>query len=646
MKKIYMTVALALIAAATYSQDLRLGKVSKEELMEKAHPADISAAAAVLYKSGKTYFEYTDSFNVIHEIEYRIKIYKKEGYQYATDENYFYTGGEKIRAYYTDAYTYNLVGDKIEKTKLKSDGEFLEKKNENYSIKKITMPNVKEGSIIEYKYVVRTPYLGIFDDFYFQYDIPVNNVRYEIATPIYYNYSRYMKGYVDIAKTPVTKRKGAGGLFDENFIIFSAKDVKALKDESYVNNINNYRSVLSHELSSTDFPSEPMKYFSTNWETVADYIYKSDDFGKELNYTSYFEEDINALLKTVQPIQRQRLDAIFGYIQNRMTWTEQNGYFCRKGVKKAYTEKTGNVAEINLMLIAMLRHAGLDANPVLISTRANGIALFPSRGAYNYVIAAVELDGEQLLLDATSKNMLVNMLPLRAINWNGRLIKKNGATREIEVMPKKASKDVVNIAAEIDADGTIKGKARDQYFDYNAYIVRESYDVTNTDKNIQRLEKKHKGLEVSNFNATNVKELSKPVIEEYSFTHNGLADVIGDKIYISPMLFFATTENPFKLDKREFPVDFGFPNQDKYLISLKIPEGYMIESAPKSIALAMEDNIGSFKYMIEAKNNQISLIVNHDINHADISAQYYQTLKDFYHKIVEKQNEKVVLKKI
>ena len=59
-------------------------------------------------------------------------------------------------------------------------------------------------------------------------------------------------------------------------------------------------------------------------------------------------------------------------------------------MRKAYKDKTGNVAEINLMLTAMLRYAGINANPVLVSTRSNGIALFPNRTAFNYVIAAVE----------------------------------------------------------------------------------------------------------------------------------------------------------------------------------------------------------------------------------------------------------------
>ena len=78
-------------------------------------------------------------------------------------------------------------------------------------------------------------------------------------------------------------------------------------------------------------------------------------------------------------------------MKSTVKWNEYNGYSCDEGVKEAYKDKAGNVAEINLMLTAMLCTVGLKANPVLVSTRANGISIFPNRTAYNYVIAAVEI---------------------------------------------------------------------------------------------------------------------------------------------------------------------------------------------------------------------------------------------------------------
>lgn len=645
MRKIGLLTLLLLLTAFTMSaQDFRLGKVSKEELKEKKHPVDTSAAAAYLYKTGKTYFRLTDSrFYMVTEVECRIKIYKKEGYEYATEEIPFYTGGRSVKLTFNDAYTYNLVGDKIEKTKLKSDGEFEEQINENYSVKKITMPNVKEGSVIEYQYTITTPYFTAFPDWYFQYPIPANNVSYEVAIPSYFTYNRYMSGYISVEKSAPKTRVGATSSLPEVVTTFSVKNVKALKDESYVNNIDNYLSILRHELASVQFPNEPMERFSTDWPSVAKTIYDDEDFGRELNHTNYFKEDIDALIAGLTPYQR--VTTIFEYVKSRMNWNEKNGYYCIDGVKRAYEAKVGNTGEINLMLTSMLRYAKVDANPVLVSTRSNGVALFPTRTAYNYVIAGVKIDNELLLLDATSKNSLPNILPVRTLNWVGRMIMSNGNTEEVDLMPKKNSREVINISAVLEKEGKVTGKVRDQYFDHYAYSFRENYTGSNKDSYIENMEKRYKGITVNDYTITNDKELIKPIVENFDFVHESISEVIGNKIYISPMLFYTETENPFKAETREYPIDFVFPHQDKFLISITIPEGYVVESLPAPVSLSMQENIGLFKYNILATGNQIQVTTQLDINYPNVSAEYYSVLKDFFQKMIEKQNEKLVLVK-
>ena len=69
------------------AQELKFGNVSIAELEEKYHPADSSAVAAILYKKGKTYFEAGwGGWLMTTDVECRIKIYKKEGYEHATQE--------------------------------------------------------------------------------------------------------------------------------------------------------------------------------------------------------------------------------------------------------------------------------------------------------------------------------------------------------------------------------------------------------------------------------------------------------------------------------------------------------------------------------------------------------------------------------
>jgi hypothetical protein len=625
------------------AQVFELGGVTVKELEETKHPFDKDADAAYLHKKGKTYFDIVGGqFRTITEVEVRLKIYTKAGYEHASVEIPYYAGRTSQRVKFSEACTYNLVNGAIEKTKLKSEGKFEEEVANNVKLKKIILPNVKEGSVIEYKYVIANPFMTI-SDWYFQHDIPVNSIEYEVAIPEYFGYHKHIKGYARITSYDKPKRGGYGGFFSENVTMYSAKNIMALKDEKYVDNIENYMSVLEHEMAMVQFPGSAAQYFANNWQTLCEKIYGDESFGRELKFKSYFEDDLEMLLKDVP--QNKKLDTIFSFVRDRMAWNEVETEFCNKGVKKAYQEKTGNSAEINLMLTAMLRYAGFDANPVLVSTRENGEAIYPSPSAFNYVVAGVMVDKEILLLDATSKNTVPGLLPVRALNWTGRMIMDNKECVEVDLMPKKKSLEVISITGAIDADGKISGRARDQYVNHSAHVFREDYTDGDKEKYVQELEKSYSGIEINDYNVLNLKELNKPVGDDYSFAHNTIADVIGDKLYFSPMLHFTEKENPFTADKREYPIDFMFPHQSKYVVGIKIPEGYVLESLPRSVTYLMEENIGSFKYNIMAVGSMIQANIVFDINYANIGKEYYPTLKDFFSKVIEKQNEKIILKK-
>ncbi|WP_289663397.1 transglutaminase domain-containing protein [Flavobacterium panacagri] len=666
----HLSVVLLLFFISTLTaQDFKLGKVSVAELEQKVHPKDTSAVAAVLYKKGVSRMELdpNEGFCMITDVETRIKIYKKEGYEWANQEVWYYNYNSlKEKVFFTDAVTYNLIGGKIEKTKLKSDGAFDEVLSKYRGQKKITMPNVKEGSVIEFRYTVRSPSDGMIRDWDFQTSIPVNYSEFKVAYPEYYVFKPRQKGYI-FPKVKTTKnsksvafttsvRGGSGFTFAsghernqidyiETEVTYTAQDVPALKDESFVNNINNYRASIEHELSIIQFPNSPIKEYSTDWNSVVKTIYDYDDFGPELNKTGYFEEDLKKILAGVTTPEEKIL-VILNHVKSNVKWNTYSGYSCDSGVKKTYKEKTGNVADINLMLTAMLRYAGLTANPVLVSTRSNGIAFFPNRNAFNYVIAAVETPNGYVLLDATDKYSTPNMLPMRALNWMGRLIRKDGTSEEINLMPTKTSNDIVFMNYDIDAEGKIKGKTRRQCSDYNAMITRENFEKLKEEEYLEKLENNNGKIEISEYSRTNEKDLLVPIVETYSFTGNNLCEVIGGKIYVNPMLFFAQNKNPFKQEVREYPVDFGYPFLDKYNITIKIPDGFTVETLPEAVVFNMENNLGSFKFNIAASDSLLQLSIVHQINKAIVGTDEYEMLKDYYKGMIAKQTEKIVLKRI
>jgi hypothetical protein len=644
MKKIILVFTFFFAIQINVAQKLKLGNVTIEELSQKVHPIDSSAAAAVIFKKGETTFLLGNDgeWSVQREVEMKIKIYKTEGLDYANQEvSYFVGGNTTENVWFSNAATYNLENGKIVKTKLSSEGKFNEEVNDDWKIKKITLPAVKEGSIIEYSYRTVSPYITRIDDWYFQMDIPIDYVEYKIYLPKYFKYTTSLIGFEDIER----EEKSLNDNINSVVYKYKKENVPAIKEEKYVANIKNYTSILKYELASIDYPNQPIKNFALDWEGVTKTIYEHNKFGSELNYKSYFDDDIDLLIKNGDS-DEVKMNKIFKFVQQKMNWNEKNGIYTDLGVKKAYKENVGNVSDINIMLVAMLRYAGLDANPVLLSTRSNGVAIFPNRSAFNYVVAAVQNGNEIHLLDATNKNSIPNILPLKTINWFGRLIKKDGTSFSINLMKKPISYESVALMANINEDGTIEGKIRKQMYNHNAFVFRERHGNLNENTYIENLEKKHNGIEISEYNIKNKKELSEPIIESFTFKHNNVVDLIGSKMYISPLLFYQLDENPFKLENRKYPVDFPYPFRDSYNFNLKVPENYEIEFIPNPITYVMENGNVSFTFKISVVNKNIQISSTFDVNETIIPASEYLSLKTLFKEMINKQAEKIILKRI
>jgi hypothetical protein len=272
--------------------------------------------------------------------------------------------------------------------------------------------------------------------------------------------------------------------------------------------------------------------------------------------------------------------------------------------------------------------------------------MYPSRTGYNYVICGAMDEDGMVLLDATSKVNSPGILPTRALNWLGRVIKPNNTSSLVELNPTIKSIDAVNIMVNMAADGTATGKLRNQYTNYNAYRFRDKYLDLSEESYLQKLEDRYKGMMINDYKVENSRELLQPIVETYSFSYDNLTEIIGDKMYFSPMMFLTSPDNPFKQETREYPVDFVFPSQDKYAISIKLPDGYVVESMPAPVQINMNDNMGSFRYNITHSGNQVQLVVMYDMNTAIVGQEHYDTLKKFFSAMIAKQTEKIVLKKV
>lgn len=665
--KSYLLILLLLFNSLIWSQEYKFGKVSKAELEEAFYPLDSSAKAAILYTERKTHFDYTydKGFYIVEEYFTRIKIYNKMGYDNATKEVLTYhnsNGKEEIRG--IKATTYNLEGNKIVKTKLSNSNIFTEEKSKYHDSNVFTMPNLKPGCVVEWKYTFQSPFVTMLDEVELQTLIPIKVIKVKIATPEYFVYNTKPKGYLslpienDRRRRKITysyrdKVNRAGGYesvngtselnFDEYLTIIEKQNIPALKDEAFSGNINNYLAGIKFELSYAEFPNSGMKNYSSSWESIVEKIYLNSSFGEQLKKNNHFEDDLQNILQNVNSID-EKISSIFQFVKKKIKWNGYNSYYSDEGVRKAYKNGVGNVADINLNLVAMLQSAGLDADPVLVSTVKNGIPIFPTRHGFNYVIARVVSPKGILLLDATDINSTPNVLPDRALNFRGRVVRNNGKSEWIELFPKEHSIYKTTISAKFNEEG-FAGIARKSISKNYLLDYRSSARDKSKESLIEWIDENYEQIEVTNARVSGLDDLEKDVTETIQFETESFYEEIAGKTYISPLLYLQKVENVFKSEKREFPIFYNTPWGDVSTVSISIPEAYSLENVPENVEYVLPNDLGVFSYSISPKEKNIEIKSALIINQAVISANYYQDLKEFYNKIIIKQNEKIVLSK-
>jgi hypothetical protein len=661
-----------------FSQDYKFGNVSKEELEEKFYPQDSTAEAAYIYRNRKTYYEFNSNtgFGIINEFHFRIKIYNSKGFDFGTFNIYFVNpkSGEAEKVYGIKGVTYNLNSNgKIEEQKLKSEDIFDETLNEFRHVKKITMPNVKEGSVIELKYTMSSPYTNYIDDVNFQFGIPVKKYITVVENPVWLIFARKEKGYFLIP----SKESGRNGRIEFNtkvrtntrytgasdgttmsttyqnnsqdvtykVVTYESENIPALKDsEPYVMNINDYRGGVKFELVGTEYPNSPIKSFSNSWEDVSKQIYKSESFGEELSKNNYFEKELDVLLNGVT-LDKEKIEIIFNFVKSNLKWNGNSNKYTEKGVKKAFEEKVGNSADINLILTSMLRYAGLNADPVLISSKGNGVPLFPTLKGFNYVISSVQLpDNSYVLLDATEPFSTPNLLPVRALNWQGRIVKKDGTSDWVTLTASKHALEENFMMVKLTDDLSIEGLLRTKNENLNALTIRRNQNHLKEEDLKTKLEEAYK-IEIEDYKIGNKEDLNLALTRTIKFSSEDLVEQINGKVYIEPLLFLTVRKNPFKSDDRKYPVDFATAWRDVHRVTIEIPAGYTVEKLPEPLAIALPDNIGVFKYQVTQNANKISTVSILEFNEPMILPENYAFLKDFYGKLVLKETEKLVLVK-
>ena len=685
MKRLFASILCAFVivlSSNAYSQnvDTKFGKISMDEMKMTRYENDTSASAVILFDKARTYFTYDNirGFQINFEHHRRIKILDKNGYDWGNFSITLYNHGyydEKVSG--IKAFTYNLENGKIEKSKLSSSDKFNEEVSEYRDRVKFSMPNVKVGSVIEYKYTFVTNHPMHYPDWQFQYGIPVEWSEYLFEIPEYYFYNKTLKGYVPLhineeksmgdKLTVVNKERSGGGMNSvtttkryENTLTFTKsvnrmvmKDVPAFQEEAYSTTSRNYLARIEFELSNTKFPGEGVRNYMDTWENIMEKLEKHEYFGLQYNNKdlliggSAFVKDEIETIKSLYQKPEDRMKAVFDFVKKNMKWNEKNRLYVDKTIRKAYKENSGNSADINLLMVLMLRECGMNALPVILSTRGNGIIhpSHPSLSWLNYTIACVKIGNKQYLLDATNDYLPMNMLPFKCLNGKGKIVAEHN-DEWVDLYNNEVTQGTYMLDAKLGEDGVLTGTLQGKENNYAAfYSRRKIVNAVSHDDYIKEFEDEINGLKVNTYEFTNLKDVYKPFLEKYDITLESVAESLGEMIYFSPVIFDEIETNPLKLEERKYPVDFGYKRNNLYIYKYTIPEGYTIDEQPENATIMLPEKAAIYKYSISVIGNTVQVMSQLSINRPVFVPEDYKNLKDFYNQVIAKQKEQIVLKK-
>jgi hypothetical protein len=669
MKKKTLTLLYFFANIYCFGQNIRnekFGAIKVEDFSPKSNALSSDDAAVILSDVGSSEFVGNNNgwFSLLFKRHKKILIKKATAFDLATVkiflENEYASSAESLDD--LEASSFNLVNGQIVESKLRKGNIVSERFNKQILIKKFTLPDVKEGCIIEYKYLYKAEFSSL-PRWDFQDDYPTLWSQYQVTIPHLFNYRIIREGIQNkLILDSLTSffqtyrillpNRDAYGLSniasvsgDAKWSIWVMKDIPAFKKEAFTANPSSNRSKVRFQLYSINYSEDNVKSTVKSWIETSKIILESEPYEQCLN------KDKNNWLKKEMSFNLNGLDNvstaknIFAFVKNNFVCTDYSAILMSDDPKKICKNKKGSVADINLVLTGLLISYGFEASPVFLSTRGYGT---PDPTAailnqYNYTICQLKIDSILYYLDASDSKNGFNNLPAYCYNGYGRIIAEMPYMVDFSANNLKESKSTVVFIANGDS-GKIEASFESKLGFEESKKVREDLLQTSPQEFFKKIAKSYSfDVKTENEEIVNQKNYDEPIAVRYDMKF-----ILGDEdvIYFNPLLTEATKENIFKAEKRNFSVEMPYSIDETYILDMEIPKGYAVDEMPKSVRSKFNDDEGLFEYIIVNKEEHIQLRCKFQLYKANFEATDYESLREFFGLLVKKQAEQIVFKKI
>jgi len=643
---------------------VKFGKISAEDFKTNVYSIDSNAAAVVIADIGSSDVLTNRSwFQVVYKRQRRVHLLKKSGYDAATFAFPVFVSSSSSGDEGLDnlkAVTYNYENGQVVESKLDlKNSVYTDKLTKNIHLKKFTLPNVKEGSIIEIEYKLISNSVSYMPSWEFQGEYPVLWSEYTVTIPefLYYLFlpheslSYYIKekketsrGYVLDPSFPFlnpNKTSFSASVNEHHWVV---KNAPGLKREAYTASLNNHISKIDFVLSAYRYPLVDRNLL-LEWKEVMSILLKDEYFG--LQYTkdnSWLNDDVNNITKgSTDNVSKAK--AIFKYLRDNIKCISYSQIFPSNTLKEILKIKRGGVADINLLLVAMLRKIGINADPLMLSTRSNGYppVLYPDFSKFNYLVCAATIEGKKYYLDASRSQLGFGWLESECYNGYAKVIDESATG--IELLPDSLlERKIISVNISNDDQGNLTGYVQQSPGYYESYKTRKAIGEKGKDEFFKELQNEvGSGVSISNPVVDSLTLYDEPIYLTFDIK---IENEKAEMLYINPMFVEGHKDNPFKSATRLYPVEMPYAIDEAYILKMELPQGYVLDELPKPIKMNYDEEGKSFfEYIISENNGVIMLRSRLKITKTYFGSDEYEVLREFFAQVVNKHNEQIVFKK-
>jgi hypothetical protein len=611
--------------------------ISSEELKMTSEPQAPTAPAIILYRQvdrdDQTYTEL---------VYIRIKILTEEGRKYADieipfNDTYESVRGIQARTIRPDGSVVNFDGSVFEKPIIKGRGVKI-------MAKTFTLPDVQAGSIIEYRYRHNLQTGWVYDSHWIlSEELFTKRAKFSLVQSEFYGLRYSWPSGLPSGTNPPKKEYGKIRLETQNVPAFITEDYMPPEGELQ------YHVDFIYEEGSLD--KDPEKF----WKNFAKQRYrKVDDF---IDKRRVMEQAV-AEIVTASDSSETKLRKIYARTQQIRNTTfersksqqeiDRENQKEAKDVADVWKRGYGDGLQIAWLYVALVRAAGLEADPVLVSTRNT---YFFNKGVMNPYqlnsnVVLVKLDGKELYVDPGTPSTPFGLLPWIETGVQGLRLDKSGGSWVTTPLPPSSESRIVRKANfRMLPSGTLEGKVSVIYTGLEALRRRlEERNEDETDRK-QFLENEIKydiptGIDVTLTNKPDWNSSDSAMVVEYDVKVPGWAAVAGQRALMPVGLFSQREKHTFEHTMRIHPLYFNFPYKAEDDIVIELPAGWQASSVPQPHT--EDKKVVRYSVAAEEKNGALHLKRDLAVDLLFLDKKFYSQLRDFYQAVRTDDEEQVV----